>query len=346
MLLEKFGYDIFIKVAYIRLKILHIKFTGIFIRQKELGLHAVFYCRTHLKVIPSDRLPIGGNIRMPIFYTLLASTGIVMSESGAMQHPEVYLLEADEYDDFICDPFACMIDKLLPRLYKSLDTASGRASIIMAEAYKARADSLAEMSRISANNTKKYGYAQIDNGGFTDAPFDFLADFMRSFTGISSDIRRKPQCVSDACEALLPHMINVGLNKDSSSVSRTEIPLHMAPFLNTRLFEKFYWPSFEKLIKGLSEGGAGIFLQAENDWMRYLEHLNSLDGDIEIEFEYGDPALTANKIAGKHVIEGFYPAVMIQTSNKNKCIDKAKELLDILMPEKTIFSALIKVFLP
>jgi hypothetical protein len=37
--------------------------------------------------------------------------------------------------------------------------------------------------------------------------------------------------------------------------------------------------------------------------------------------------------AGKnHIITGFYPSVMFKTHTKQQCIDKAKELLDILAP--------------
>ena len=51
-----------------------------------------------------------------------------------------------------------------------------------------------------------------------------------------------------------------------------------------------------------------------------------------MRFEYGDPQLTKKKIS-KHIITGFYPTVLLQTETKQKCIDKAKELLDILAPD-------------
>ena len=45
-----------------------------------------------------------------------------MSNTGTMQHPEVHCLEVEEYDEFIADPYKCMVEKLMPRLFAALDT--------------------------------------------------------------------------------------------------------------------------------------------------------------------------------------------------------------------------------
>ncbi len=38
------------------------------------------------------------------------------------------------------------------------------------------------------------------------------------------------------------------------------------------------------------------------------------------------------KLGNKHIISGFYPITLLQTGTKLQCLDKAKELLDILAP--------------
>ena len=57
----------------------------------------------------------------------------------------------------------------------------------------------------------KYGKSNL-GGAFaqTDAPFDFIADLLRSFTGMMMDIRRVPDKVEAACEAILPLMVKAG----------------------------------------------------------------------------------------------------------------------------------------
>lgn len=81
--------------------------------------------------------------------------------------------------------------------------------------------------------------------------------------------------------------------------------------------------------------------------MRYLDYLWELPENTIMRFEYGDPRLVAEKLGGRHILSGFYPITLLQTGTKEQCIDKAKELLDILAPtgkfwfqaDKSIISA-------
>lgn len=48
--------------------------------------------------------------------------------------------------------------------------------------------------------------------------------------------------------------------------------------------------------------------------------------------EYGDPQIFKDKLGKKLVLGGFYPVTLLKNGTKQQCIDKAKELLDILAP--------------
>jgi hypothetical protein len=115
------------------------------------------------------------------------------------------------------------------------------------------------------------------------------------------------------------------------------IPLHMAPYLREKDFAKFYWPSFKNLVQGLDDKGFKSFIFAEQDWMRYVDYLAELPEKTIINFEYGDPKLIKEKLGDKHIITGFYPLSLLKTGTKQQCIDKAKELIDILAPGGNYF---------
>jgi hypothetical protein len=51
-----------------------------------------------------------------------------------------------------------------------------------------------------------------------------------------------------------------------------------------------------------------------------------------MRFEYGDPKLVKEKLGDKHIISGFYPVALLKTGTRQQCIDKAKEIIDILAP--------------
>jgi len=78
--------------------------------------------------------------------------------------------------------------------------------------------------------------------------------------------------------------------------------------------------------------GQNVQLFVESDWMRYLDYLNELPENTIMRFEYGDPKLVADKLGKKHILSGFYPVTILQTGTKEQCVDKAKELMDILAP--------------
>lgn len=279
---------------------------------------------------PSDTTPIG-SLRLPSFYQLLGSKAIVMGSGGFMQHPEVVGMLPEEYDDFIAAPYDFIVETILPRLYTALDAEPNKKAMALAKALLAYQNDYGFLAQMRNRVNAKYGMVS-PAVALTEAPFDFLADFIRSFKGISSDVRRYPDKVVAAVEAVLPLMIRKGKLPSPSMFGYTFIPLHMAPFMRNSDFEKFYWPTFKQLVEALAEMGQSVQLFVENDWMRYLDYLYELPENTIMRFEYGDPKLVAEKLGNKHIISGLYPVTLLQTGTKEQCLDKAKELLDTLMP--------------
>ncbi|AKL93935.1 uroporphyrinogen-III decarboxylase [Clostridium aceticum] len=265
-------------------------------------------------------------------YNILGAKNFVMSSSGQIQHPEITGMQPEEYDEMIADPYKFMHDKIFPRLYSNLDAAPAKKALVFAKAQKAFFDIMGQIAAADAEMNAKYGLADDRVNGQSIAPFDQVADQFRSFSGISSDIRRYPEKVLAACEAVLPMMLKAGVKPNSSISKKTFIPLHMAPYMREKDFVKFYWPTFKKLVEGLRAAGAGVLLFVEHDWTRFLDYLNELPAGTHMMFEYGDPKEIKEKVGKKHIVSGLYPLTLLAQGTKQECIDKAKELLDILAP--------------
>ncbi|MCL6477752.1 MAG: uroporphyrinogen decarboxylase [Peptococcaceae bacterium] len=281
----------------------------------------------------SDTNPVY-NMRFPSVYRILGARNWAMSSNGFLQHPEVEGLAQEEYDYFIASPFDCIVEKVLPRLYAELDTDSNTKSLVMAKAFKAYYDELGMQGAVRAKMNEKYGYASLGGiTGFCEAPLDFVADLLRGFKGISIDIRRIPDKVEAAAEAATPLMIKMGMPPSGpSKYMSTMIPLHMAPFMREKDFARLYWPSFKKMVEALAEAGQPSYLFVEHDWMRFIDYLYELPENTRMRFEYGDPKLAKEKLGKKHILTGFYPLALLKTGTKQQCIDKAKELIDVLAP--------------
>jgi hypothetical protein len=279
--------------------------------------------------IPAD-VGAGVGRRYPLYYQILEAKSFVMSSKGYMQHPEVYGMEVEDYDFLIKSPLDCIIERILPRLYKGLDTTPEKKMMTLAKAEKAQYDDFGATAAITGRLAAKHGYATIP-GGATTAPFDFLADFFRSFSLINGDLRRYPEKVIEACEALTPLLIKKGQIIGAPKFGSISIPLHMGPFLKTKDFEKFYWPSLKKQVEILTEMGINVNLFVEDDYTRFLDYLQELPADTILRFEFGDPKLFTEKLGKKFIISGFYPISVLHEGTKERCIDEVKKLLDITM---------------
>lgn len=279
----------------------------------------------------ADKNPFGSR-RFPAFYTFTDSTYFKIASSGFLQHPEIAPMDPSEYPELIRNPYDFLIEKILPRLYKAFDTSAFTGSLSFAMSMKAKEDDDSAAGAIGRRISQRFGYFNPDAKSAIFAPFDFIADILRGFTGMLTDLRRYGSQVEEACEAVLPLMVKLGITDKPSVMSECYIPLHMAPYMKTKDFEKYYWPTFKRMIEEIMASGQGISLFCEQDWTRYLDYLADLPKGLRIRFEYGDPRQIKDKIGHKHILSGLYPSAFFTTETKSVCLDKAKELLDILAP--------------
>ncbi|MCR3923281.1 MAG: hypothetical protein NUK65_12335 [Firmicutes bacterium] len=287
----------------------------------------------------SDTCPISiarASTRFASFYQLLGAKTFKMSSSGFMQHPNVEGMLVEDYEYFIQDPYACIIERVIPRLFKNLDPSSSAdiAKTIPMAMDSNTADTADALSFIKPL-IEKHGYylgAPAGSGGFTAAPYDFLADQLRSFSGISKDIRRNRTQIIEACEALYPLMFNLGLPANPSLLGSVGTPLHMPTYMREKDFAEVWLPTYKRLCEEYASLGVRVSAFCEHDWMRYLDILTELPAGMVLRFEYGDPQTIKDKLGKKFIIGGLYPLELLKKGTKQQVIDKAKELLDIMMP--------------
>jgi len=288
----------------------------------------------------SDVCPTGGSLRFPAFYEILQSQSFVMGSNGFMQHPEVKGMDPEDYDYLIEKPYDCLLERVIPRQFKSLNLENPvQMAINLSKSFTVNGADNAEFASYFIPLIQKYGYYPGHPTGFTEAPFDFLADQLRGFKEISMDVRRMPEKIAEACEALAPIVLKKGMPAAINQYSRVTYPLHMPTFMREKDFASLYWPSFKKVCDTYASMGISNHLWCEDNWMRYLDYLYDLPTNTVLMFEYGDLKEIKEKLGKKHIIAGLYPFGLLKTGTKEECIDKAKEMLDILAPGgKYIFS--------
>jgi hypothetical protein len=280
---------------------------------------------------PSDTMPVG-NLRFPAVYQILGANHFVTTSTGSIQHPEMEVMTVDEYDEFNKAPYKTILEKFLPRVCEGLNKDPVTNALNLATAYGANKSINAVQFAVFGRLRNKYGYVPgfITNQQVV-APFDFIADELRGFKGIVMDIRRYPDKVKAAVEAITPLMMRLAIPAVMRPGMITFIPLHMACYISRQAFEELYWPTLEYVIVELDKIGIGSFIVAQQNWTRYADYLERLPKTTILSVEDGDPKIFTETFGKNHVFGGFYDPTITLARSKEECIDEAKRLFDICM---------------
>jgi uroporphyrinogen-III decarboxylase len=170
-------------------------------------------------------------------------------------------------------------------------------------------------------------------GGQSHAPFDILADTLRGTKGIILDMYRQPEKLLAAIEKVTPMNIACGL--DGANMSGKPIvffALHKGDdtFMSNKQYEKFYWPTFRRVILGLIEEGIVPLLFAEGRYDNRLEIIKDLPkGKVVWHFDRTD-MFRAKKILGDNAcIAGNVPASLLVTGTPKEVKEYCRKLIEV-----------------
>jgi len=219
-----------------------------------------------------------------------------------------------EYDEFIASPARFMMEKFLPRVFDEMGKGSARSHYAMLKGALAQARFGDIMRNRGITLQNQCGMPQPMTGAFL-APFDVLGDVLRGMQGILKDTMRQPDKVLEACDVLVPVMVKFALSiADPFRRYPLFVPTHKPMFMSPRQFDKFYWPSFKKVLQGIIDAGHRVRCYMEGDWSAHWHHFLELPkGSILLDVD--DPAeniFKAKAEIGHHMaIAGGLPATML-----------------------------------
>jgi len=218
-------------------------------------------------------------------------------------------MKPEEYDILIRNPAEFIFEYYLPRVFDVLkDRTSARSYVAFLKA---------GMAQMYWNNMLKARgqFLQIEMGmpmatmGLVLSPFDALADGLRGLRGIMLDVHRRPEKIQEACEALVPELVNSVLGS-ADPLRRYPIfmPLHRGcyPFLSPKQFEELYWPSLKKVVQLLIDAGYTVRAYLEGNWGPNWHHWRELPkGKVLLDIDGpGDIVKAKEDLGGYQCIAG------------------------------------------
>ncbi len=308
-----------------------------------------------------DNNPFGLRYLGPILEALdfkpLKWPGHGLASDHTYQYVEGEYLKAEEYDHFLLDPTDFMIRRFWPRIMGGLSGfqqlpplhniisyylgvsmgfrafAQPEVKAALETLVKAGEKSL-EIATYSSRFTQQAREAgfPMQYGAVTQAPFDTLSDFFRGMKGTMLDMYRRPQKVIQACEKLLPFMLEMAVNGTRASGNpRVFIPIHwgLDSFMSPEQFRKFFWPTLRELMVALIQEGLNPCPLWEGNCTARLEIIKDIPaGKACYAFEATD-MVKAKEILGDTVcIRGNVPLSIMATGTPDQVRACCKKLID------------------
>jgi hypothetical protein len=227
------------------------------------------------------------------------------------QTEEEEFLRSDEYEEFIDDPTAFLVNKWFARATTRLSPAGGKVTfdhnVALMSGALAYANYMHAFGPAAASLKYESGLVSA-NAGMIKAPLDILMDKFRGYLNCAVDTLDDPKTVRRACEALIPHIVANALGgADPEKAVPITIWAHRGcvPFINPETFDTIFWPTLLPIFEEIISRGHQILFYGEGNWEAHYDVLHTLPaGGIVYHLDKGSPELAARKLKDRFAISG------------------------------------------
>ncbi len=268
-----------------------------------------------------------------------AVPGIHISKDTGFQYVEPAegeaFMEPDEYDALIEDPTGFLLNTWLPRVSRDVngigEPTTTRNNLSFLKGGMAVMEYFGAFGpQIELMKSECGTVSAI--AGILKAPMDILADKLRGYLGLLSDLQERPDKVLAACEALMPHLLHVALaTSDPDKKVPVTIWMHRGgvPFVGPEVFDNIYWPTLKPIIESLWSEGLQTLFYAEGDWNYHLGSFAELpEQSIILHADRGD-IFEAHKVLGhKFCLSGGLPNTLLSYGTPDEVRDCCKKIID------------------
>lgn len=231
---------------------------------------------------------------------------------------EQAFMRPDEYDLLTDDPTGYLFNVWLPRVSADV-TAPGQPTSFRSNLSFLKGG-MAMMNYFHAfgpqvERLRKECGTVSAIAGILKAPFDILADKLRGYLGLITDLFERPKKVRRACEALMPHLLHTAL---SGADPQKQVPIGLwmhrgcVPFINRQQFADLYWPTLKPIIEEIHKHGLQTLFYAEGKWAAHLDAFLELpEASIVFHVDQDDVFEVHKKIGHKFCISGGIPNYLL-----------------------------------
>ena len=268
-----------------------------------------------------------------------AVPGIDISPETGFQYleppEEKAFMKPDEYDQLIEDPTGFLFNVWLPRISADVsamgEPTSYRNNLSFLKGGMAMLNYFMAFGTQNELLRKESGTVSAISG-ILKAPLDIIADKLRGYLGLVTDLMERPEKVLAACEALMPHLTHVAL---SGADPDKNVPIGFwmhrgcVPFVTMEHFHKFFWATLKPIIEEIWAKGHQVLFYAEGNWNAHLKSFAELpDGSVVYHVDMADIFEVHKAIGHKFCISGGIPNFLLSYGTVDEVRDCCKKVID------------------
>jgi len=260
------------------------------------------------------------------------NANFISSDGVSIQHKELRMMEDADYPALISDPWKFFITDFIPKRYPGISIEK------MADAVRCFVKFSENTSWVQKYFKDEFSIVNLTAGaGPVASPLEWIFGFLRGFRNALIDIRRRPEVLLEAIEALYPlceerlGITSPGAKLDPFPAARTMF--HIPTYLSAAQLEKFFVPTYNRLLKKLEPTGRKLLVFLEGDWSAHYGWLNSVPKNMMLGIVDQDDIIQMKKKVGANItLIGGMPLSLLKYESKQHCIDYAKHIIDECAP--------------
>jgi len=185
---------------------------------------------------------------------------------------------------------------------------------------------------------KELGYPCLGLG-WSIAPYDYFADFLRGTRGSMLDMYRCPDKLKQAVNKVTPWMIEWGISSSKAVCGATGIqnprifiPIHKGAggFMSNAQYEEFFWPTLRALIMGLIDAGLTPYVYTEGEYSDRLPIIKDVPRG-KVIYHIEKDIYKAKAILGDTAcLVGGPVSSLLNMGSPDEVRDSCKKLIDVV----------------
>jgi hypothetical protein len=243
-------------------------------------------------------------------------------------------LKASEYDQFIDDPTAFLVNYWLPRFTRHINQ---KGDPVTFEHNMSLINGVMAYNKFF--NTWGAKTAELIEAGVVPAvssvlkaPLDVLGDKLRGYINLCYDLHERREKVIRACEALMPHLRNLvlgGADPEGNTPSIIWMHRGCVPLISKTDFKEIYWPTLKPIVEELWSNGHQIIFYGEGNWDHHLTSFAELPEKSIIFHCDKTDIFKAHKILGnKFCISGGISNTILSFGTPKEVEASCKKVID------------------